>query len=143
MVNSNNWIIKLAVVVVVLLFFIFTGCTVLPNNELPGEGTETEEAQLPLPKTLTDPREIELLNKIQKAAEGREDVLAFIVYRVVIDHVDFSKDGNLALVWIALVDKETGFVQPGEPGLVIANKTTNPKNPWKITFQADNNFKTC
>ncbi len=121
-------------ILILLFLLISTSCSVLPE-----EG-ETEEAQLPTPKTLTDAEEIELYNLIQKSAAGREDVLAFIVYNVSIDHVQFSDDDQLALVWIALVDKDTGFIQPGEPGLVIAQRTTDPANPWQLTFQADSNF---
>ena len=74
------------------------------------------------------------------AAAGREDILAFLIYRVTIDHVDYSADKSLALVWIALVDQQTGLVQSGEPGLVIAHATGDAANPWRIVFQADTNF---
>ena len=100
----------------IFLAALFAGCTVIPAGT--GQNLNTEQTpQLPQPKTLTDPTEIELLNAIQTAASGREDVMAFIVYRVTIDHVQYSDDKNLALVWIALVDKNTGLVQSGEPGL--------------------------
>ncbi len=122
------------ITLLLLLALLAGGCSVLPE-----EG-EPEEGQLPLPKSLSSAAEIELSNQIQEEAAGREDVLAFIVYRVVVDSVDFSKDGSLALAWLALVDKETGYVQPGEPGLVIAQKTDNPEKPWQLIFQADSNF---
>jgi len=125
---------RLITILTLLLLIFFTSCSVLPE-----EG-ETGEEQLPTPKTLTNAEEIELYNLIQKSAAGREDILAFIVYHVAIDHVQFSDDDQLALVWIALVDKDSGFIQPGEPGLVIAQRTTDPANPWQLTFQADNNF---
>lgn len=125
---------RLITILTLLLLVFFTSCSVLPD-----EG-ETGEAQLPMPKTLTDSDEIELNNLIQKSAAGREDVLAFIVYNVSIDHVQYSDDDQLALVWIALVDKDTGYIQSGEPGLVIALRTTDPENPWQVVFQADYNF---
>ncbi len=128
-------------VLLVFLALTFAGCTVLPGGTGPDVGTESTP-QLPQPKTLTDPTEIELLSAIQTAAQGREDVLAFIIFRVTIDHVQFSADKNLALVWVALVDKQTGLVQSGEPGLVIAHRSQDPAaaSPWQITFQADTNF---
>jgi murein DD-endopeptidase MepM/ murein hydrolase activator NlpD len=78
-----------------------------------------------------------------KAAEGREDLLAFMLYRVVIDHVDFSKDGTLALAWLAMVDKDSGYVQPAEPGLVIARMQNAADEQWQFTFQADKEFSSA
>jgi len=116
---------------------LLAACTVAPDA---GSGDGTAEPSLPQPKTLTDPIEIELNEIIQEAAAGREDVLAFMLFRVVIDHVDYSEADRLALVWIALVDKQTGLVQSSETGLVIAHQTTDPATPWIITFQADPSF---
>ena len=128
----------LILIATAVIFFLF-GCTVLPD-EGTSQQTGTEEPQLPQPKTITDPREIELNSVIQKAAAGREDVLAFIIFRVTVDHADFSPDGSLALVWTAMVDPQTGLVQSSEPGLVIARKTSDPKQPWTVVFQVDPNF---
>ena len=121
----------------------FAGCAGAAHRRLCGatRGRELlEEGQLPLPKALSDSTEIELSNQIQAEAAAREDVLAFVIYRVVIDNVDFSQDGDLALAWLALVDKDTGYVQPGEPGLVIAHRTDDPDKPWRLVFQADKSF---
>lgn len=128
--------IGLSVLAIVAMCFL-PGCTVAPDT---GTGVATVEPSLPQPKTLTDATEIELDNAIHNAAAGREDILAFLLYRVTIDHVTYSDDKSLALVWIALVDQQTGLVQSGEPGLVIVHKTTDTANPWSITFQADANF---
>ncbi|NMC35118.1 MAG: peptidoglycan DD-metalloendopeptidase family protein [Veillonellaceae bacterium] len=128
--------IGLSFLAIVAMFFL-PACTVMPDG---GSGNSTAEPRLPQPKALTDANEIELLSAIQNAAAGREDILAFLIYRVTIDHVDYSSDKSLALVWIALVDRETGLLQPGEPGLVIAHKTGDTKSPWRIVFQADANF---
>ena len=100
----------------------------------------TAEPQFEGPKTLTDPREIKLAEQIRAKAAERKDILAFVIFDVAVDRVDFSKDGKTALVWISLVDKETGLVQPGEPGLVIASEKKDPSKPWKLLFQADEGF---
>lgn len=124
------------------LILLLAGCTVLPSgtSQTPefGEGS----LHLPQPKTLTDPREIALNDAIQNAVQGREDVLAFLLYRIAIDHVDYAEDGSLALVWTALVDRETGLVQSGEPGLVIAHRAVDASGAesWTLVFQADNTF---
>ncbi|HCS39651.1 MAG TPA: hypothetical protein DIW44_08705 [Anaerolineaceae bacterium] len=137
---TSKWF-KLTFLLLVSLLLISTliGCQVSPDEGgVSPDGTD--EPNLPQPKALTDPREIELNTAIQKAAAGREDVLAFIIYRVTIDHVDFSKDKSLALVWLSMVDKKTGEIQNSEPGLVIAHATGDTAQPWRITFQADPNF---
>jgi len=133
---------RLLPLLMVFALLVFTGCSVLPETQVSTteEGEVTEEAQFALPKSLTDPREIVLSDQVRAAASARQDVLAFVVYDVAVDSVEFSKDGKLALVWIALVDKETGLVQPGEPGLVIAQQQEDSDEPWRLTFQADENF---
>jgi murein DD-endopeptidase MepM/ murein hydrolase activator NlpD len=121
--------------------FIFTGCSVVPEGS--GSSAQAEQTpQLPQPKTLTDATEIELLNAIQTASQGREDVLAFIIFRVTIDHVQYNADKSLAAVYITLVDKQTGLVQSSEPGLVIAHRNTDPAaaSRWRVIFPADTNY---
>lgn len=150
---AHKWVkIALVALLVVLLVAILAviGSMVLPQEEVPVEETSTGatsflhtqavEGQFEAPKTLTDPREIALAEQIRAAAAAREDVLAFLLYDVAVDRVDFSKDGRMALVWISLVDRDSGLVQPGEPGLVIAVQKKDPAKPWRLTFQADTNF---
>jgi len=138
--QSSKWFrYTFLMLVSLLLIGTLIGCQVSPDEGSVAPGG-TEEPRLPQPKTLTDPREIELNTAIQKAASGREDVLAFIVYRVAIDHVEFSKDKSLALVWLSMVDKDTGEVQNSEPALVIAYATGDAAQPWRVTFQADPTF---
>jgi hypothetical protein len=121
------------VLLLLILLVLLSGCKVAPDT-----GADGKLPQLPQPKTLNDPEWIALDRAIQSAVSGREDVLAFLLYRVTIDNVTFSDDGSLALVWTALVDKKTGAVQSAEPGLVIAHKTADSQ--WKVVFQADSNF---
>lgn len=130
---------SLSLLIIFYLISLLSGCSVLPDDgSLQVDGTEMPK--LPQPKALTDSREIELNSAIQKAAAGREDVLAFIIFRIAIDHVDFSDDGSLALVWFSLVDKSTGEIQNAEPGLVIAHATGDSTAPWRVIFQADANY---
>ncbi len=121
-----------AIVLVLFIVGLLAGCKVAPDTSDGGLPS------LPQPKTLSDPTWIELQKVIQAAAEGREDVLSFLLYRVTIDDVRLSDDGTLAVVWIALVDKKTGAVQSAEPGLVICHKGND--GTWTVVFQADSNF---
>ncbi len=127
---------------IVIVILLLAGCSVLPSRSSQETETGDGNLHLPQPKTLTDPREIALDDAIQNAIQGREDVIAFLLYQISIDHVDYSADGNLALVWTALVDKETGLVQSGEPGLVIAHRKVdaNGSESWSVVFQADKSF---
>ena len=140
LMHNSKWqkILKLLLASLFVLGLLI-GCTVLPDD-----GTSlqegTAEPKLPQPKMLTDSREIELNSAIQKAASGREDLLAFIIYRITLDHADFSSDGNLALAWISMIDKQTGLVQNSEPGLVIAHATGDATNPWRVVFQPDADY---
>ncbi len=80
---------------------------------------------------------------LQNAISGRDDVVAYLMYQVDLDHVDFGKKGDLALVWIKLMDKESGEVVPAEPGLAIARRVQDEKSGqqrWKLTLQADASF---
>lgn len=68
------------------------------------------------------------------AAAGREDVLAFLIYDLAIDHVGFSDDRQVALVYLALVDRESGEVIPTEAGLAVA---VREETGWRVILQAD------
>ncbi len=83
-----------------------------------------------------DPRVGAIAKALQAAAEGREELLAFLIYDVSIDHVTFSDDGRTALVWLAMRERETGEVVAGEAGLALARLGDAPEE-WKITLQAD------
>jgi hypothetical protein len=130
--------LKIFLPCVLIAGFLF-GCEVLPDEGVI-EPAGTEAPQLPVPKTLTNPKEIEINSAIQKAAAGREDIVAFLLFRISIDTIKYSDDGNLALVWFSLVDKQTGQIQSGEPGLVIAHATGDASQPWSIVFQVDSTF---
>lgn len=114
-----------------LLFFLISGC----------QGTDQEESQTHSLQSQTASPELmaEINEALQKVVASREDVLAFIIYKVQVDHIDLSEDGALALVWINLIDPESGLTLPSENGLAIAKKL-NPGEPWTIYLQADSTW---
>jgi murein DD-endopeptidase MepM/ murein hydrolase activator NlpD len=71
------------------------------------------------------------------AAVGREDVLAFLIYDIAIDHIGFSEDRQLALVYLALIDREDGEVIPTEAGIAVA---VREESGWRVVLQADPDF---
>ncbi|NPV76313.1 MAG: peptidoglycan DD-metalloendopeptidase family protein [Anaerolineae bacterium] len=98
------------------------------------------EWSLPQPKTLSatptpaDARFQAVESALRAAIAGREDVLAFLIYQVRIERVDFSEDSTMALVWFALLDPESGETIPGELSLALALQS---ESSWRIVLQAD------
>jgi len=125
---------KLFLILVILFLAVsLPGCKVAPE-------TKTNEGEIVFPqaKSISDPTWRVIQQAITKAASGREDALAFLIYNVTISKVEYSPDGNLALVWVEMVDKNSGEILPGEPGLVIAKKAAD--GSWSVTLQPDTNF---
>lgn len=72
-------------------------------------------------------------------------VLAFVLYEIRIVDVQYSSDGSLALLWLGMVEPETGELVVGEPGLAIAQlQSSESKSPqdWAVTLQADTDWAT-
>lgn len=66
----------------------------------------------------------------------REMSLAYLLYTVKIDHLEFAEDGTQALVWLAFHDPETGENIATEPGLAIARRSADGLG-WGVTLQVD------
>ncbi len=66
----------------------------------------------------------------------REMSLAYMLYQVSIDHIQFTGDHSLALVWLAFTDPETGEIAATEPGLALARRSAEDAD-WEITLQVD------
>lgn len=113
--------------------FALSACKVIPEGTTAGE-----TIKLPQAKTLSDPKWIEIDQAMQTAIRAHDEIPAYTIFRVAIDEVKFSSDGNLAVVWTSLVDKNSGEVQSSEPGLVIAHKAAD--GSWSVVLQSDQNF---
>jgi len=76
---------------------------------------------------------------LQQAISKHDEVLPFLINKVSIDHIKFSEDRALALVWLSLSDLESGEIIPGEPGLAIASRQSDEtgNDHWEITLQVD------
>ncbi len=125
-----------------LVLFIFFGMAWLPGCK-----PKTPEVVFQQPKVLITPEnmsedEKEIINAFQTAIEGREDVLSFLIFDVIVDHIDLNETHDIALVWLSLSDPLNSEVIPMEAGLAIAQKVnisphTEDQGTWKITLQAD------
>ena len=72
-------------------------------------------------------------------------VLAFVLYEIRIVQVQYTPDGSLALLWLGMIEPETGELVVGEPGLAIAQtQSSEAKSPqdWAVTLQADDDWPT-
>jgi len=133
---------------VVLCLSLLLGCT-------PSLNASVQEQNYAVPKLATvnpppqydDPRLQAIDEALQQAARTREDIVALLIFQARIDHVAFSDDGKLALVWIAWIDPDSLAILPGELSLAIArlekpDKKSAPQKPplfrgWVLYFQAD------
>ena len=87
-----------------------------------------------IPKWNSDDN-IEIENALHQAiSDHREEVMAFLIFDVEINRIEFAYDSDWALVWLDLIDPETGEFVPTEPGLVIASRDGDS---WHIILQSD------
>lgn len=119
-----------------------SGCTILPAQPTPGMGTKSIDT-MPTAFPFQDEDVIAIDAALQESVRKHEEVLAFLIYHVVIDNVKFSESRDLALVWFALYDPEIGEVIPIEPSLAIARQIfdeTSDQMTWQITLQSDSDW---
>ncbi|HWQ46561.1 MAG TPA: peptidoglycan DD-metalloendopeptidase family protein [Longilinea sp.] len=67
-----------------------------------------------------------------------EEVLSFLVYQIGVDSIHYTDDGQMALVWLSMSDRETGEVIAAEPGLAVAQRSGDT---WQITLQVDDDWQ--
>ncbi len=77
----------------------------------------------------------------EAALSGQKTVPAFLLYKVIVDHIDMGPDGNTALVWMALLDPQTNQTVATEPGMAIG-KRTDANSPWQITLPTGQDWVT-
>ena len=134
--------IVIALFVVLIITALLSSCDQGLNlQKKEGKGIE-DQIVFPtaMPKTFPDAQSQAIDRALQDAIlEKGEQVLAFLIYDVSIDHIETSSDGNWALIWLALVDKETNEILPAEAGLAIGQRTDMLEGGegWKVYLQAD------
>ncbi len=97
-----------------LILALTSSCGVLPDWPLP------QPKAPPAHPAPTDARLPAVEAALQAATTNREDIVAFLIYSVQIERVDFGEDGKAALVWFALIEPESEEVIPGELSLALA-----------------------
>ena len=98
----------------------------------------------PTPQAKYPLQDAALREAFSTAIHGREDVLGFIVYDTEVQRIEYSEDGQTALLFLQMRDRNTGEVIATEPGLAIAQLNSlsdgSKALDWKITLQADSNW---
>ena len=71
---------------------------------------------------------------IKAIDDRREYVLGYLVNDIQISNVQVSQDETMGVIFLEMVDPETGEVLPSEPGLAFAIKTGGE---WQIILPSD------
>lgn len=108
---------------VILVSFALMGSSAL-NGIQPDKGT-------PPPP---DANRAAIEQAVADSTGNRVDVLGFALFDVRVLDVTYSIDGNTALVWIALYDRQTGEPAAEEPGLAIARRADKT---WQMTYMME------
>jgi murein DD-endopeptidase MepM/ murein hydrolase activator NlpD len=138
-------------IMIFLLFLVSIGIiayviTTSLGGKIPGlASSQSKEAVLPTTTVETTYDKTQLLNEIQPFVDlaitnHKEEVLAYMMYTIEIDHIDLNESHNLALVWLAMRDPSSGMLVPSEPGLAIAEMEGS--GLWNITLQSDATWNT-
>jgi hypothetical protein len=114
---------------VILLFLIFTSIFIALYSI-------STTAAPPSPTPPANDKEVEMIERaVWDAIERhREFVLGFLVNDVQITDVQISQDGNWGVVYLQMVDPQTGELLPSEPGLAFARWNGSD---WEITLPSD------
>ncbi len=132
--KRSRWIVC---TILLLMMALIQGC----------QGNQSQQVSFQQPKVLITPEYMsqdgkDITNAFKSAIEGREDVLSFLIFDVIVDHIDINETRDLALIWISLSDPLNTEIIPMEAGLAIAKKTPDTipqqnESQWEITLQAD------
>lgn len=134
-----------AELILIISMFFLASCAQKPNRLSTILDSQKSFITLEATSTVDESQEPDLIQEaIQQALytsieNHKENVLSYMLYKVLIDHIDFSEDHQLALVWLALQDTDTNQILPGEPGLAIASYNKDAAQ-WDISLQSDTNW---
>ncbi len=116
---------KLVIVFFLIFFSIFIIVYSISTNAAP-----------PPPTPSSDEGEKEAIEQaVLNSIDGqREFVLGYLVNDVRVSEVQLSQDGSWGVVYLEMIDPDTGEVLPTEPGLAFARWTGSD---WEITLPTD------
>jgi murein DD-endopeptidase MepM/ murein hydrolase activator NlpD len=130
---------RLSLLVIVLTLGFLAGCTLV--DSIQPKSSKSIETVTPTPDAQETIEIQQVERAVEEALKGRQDVLAFLIYKYKFDRVVFSDDRNLAVAWISFADPNTNKPVEGEPALAIARRQDGNQG-WKVTLQADADWAT-
>ncbi len=95
-----------------------------------GQGV-SESPDLPV-----ENEDVDLTTAIQSTLEEARGQWQLFDYRI--DHVSVQEDGQMAIIWLAAIDTETGEILAREPELALG--TLNEKGRWEVILDDDPKF---
>ncbi len=116
---------------VVLCVFLFVITLIdVPPGEGAGDVPETPGERLP------DPEFSDLVLIVEAALANATGRWAVLDYQV--DHIQVQDDGQMAIIWLAAFDPETGELLAREPELALA--ILDQDGEWQVLFEDDPDF---
>ncbi len=114
---------------VILLFLIFSSILITLYSI-------STTAAPPSPTPPANEKDVEVIkNAVEEAIDKeREFVLGYLVNDVQISDVQISQDGTWGVIYLEMIDPQTGELLPSEPGLAFARWTGTE---WEITLPSD------
>lgn len=116
-------LLSVALVVMILVDFPL-------GNIASGDPIETEE------NTPSIEGEQDLVSAVETALDSATGHWAEFTYTI--DHIQVQDDDQIAVVWLAAIDQETGESFGREPELVIAERGVN--DGWQVIFEDEEDF---
>ena len=78
---------------------------------------------------------------IERATLQHSDTVAFQLFSLRVQSIEYSKTGDTALAWLAVVDPQTGKVLAGEPGLAVLHLLDPGQgslaSSWQVSLPGD------
>jgi hypothetical protein len=71
---------------------------------------------------------------LQAVDDQREYVLGYLLNDISISDIQLTQDGNAGIIYLEMLDQETGEVLPTEPGLAFAIRVDNG---WEVILPSD------
>ena len=124
--------LKFGIIILAILCLALLALTIF---ELPGR-TNSDLVTAQSESTPESWEDSDLANAVLSTIEQSEDWLPEETY--IIDYIQYQDDGQIAAVWLAAVDSETGEIIGREPDLVMAEQSADGK--WALMITGEEKF---
>jgi murein DD-endopeptidase MepM/ murein hydrolase activator NlpD len=97
------------------------------------------QGRMGAPSPATPEDRARIIELVGEAVAAHTEVAAFNIYKVTVEEVLFSADGNWALATLAYIQPESPEQIPTEPGIALGRRLSED---WSVTLQADKDWNT-